>query len=110
MDATSNTLAIRTTISLTIPHKKVELTLGPIKNSRIFYLNDKSYIRIVTDIQNQKIYLFDSSMRTLIPNFPGSWKIHYRLSDIGQGTINRIVCERPGPKFDHRYKIKREKI
>lgn len=68
MDATSNTLAIMNDNVLTIRSKKVELDLGVYSKPQIFYLNDKIYIS-VTDIQNQKIYLFDSQAET-ISNFP----------------------------------------
>lgn len=68
MDATSNTLAIMNDNVLTIRSKKVELDLGVYSKPRIFYLNDKIYIS-VTDIQNQKIYLFDSQAEPIF-NFP----------------------------------------
>ncbi len=68
LDATSNTLAIMNDNVLTIRSKKVELDLGVYSKPRIFYLNDKIYIS-VTDIQNQKIYLFDS-LAEAVSNFP----------------------------------------
>ena len=68
IDATSNTLALMNDNILTIRSKKVELDLGVYSKPRIFYLNDKIYIS-VTDIQNQKIYLFDSQAEA-ISNFP----------------------------------------
>lgn len=68
LDATSNTLAIMNDNVLTIRSKKVELDLGVYSKPKIFYLNDKIYIS-VTDIQNQKIYLFDSQAEA-ISNFP----------------------------------------
>ncbi len=68
LDATSNTLAIMNDNVLTIRSKKVELELGVYSKPKIFYLNDKIYIS-VTDIQNQKIYLFDSQAEA-ISNFP----------------------------------------
>ncbi|WP_036156427.1 hypothetical protein [Maribacter forsetii] len=68
MDATSRTLAIMNDNILQIRSKKVELELGVYSKPTIFYLNDKIYVS-VTDIQNQKIYLFDSQAEP-IPNFP----------------------------------------
>ncbi len=68
MDATSRTLAIMNDNTLQIRNKKVELELGVYSKPTIFYLNDKIYVS-VTDIQNQKIYLFDSQAES-IPNFP----------------------------------------
>ncbi|WP_300024242.1 ribonuclease HII [uncultured Maribacter sp.] len=68
MDATSRTLAIMNDNILQIRNKKIELELGVYSKPSIFYLNDKIYVS-VTDIQNQKIYLFDSQAKP-IPNFP----------------------------------------
>lgn len=68
MDATSRTLAIMNDNTLQIRNKKVELELGVYSKPTIFYLNDKIYVS-VTDIQNQKIYLYDSQAES-IPNFP----------------------------------------
>jgi hypothetical protein len=68
MDATSRTLAIMNDNVLRIRDKKVQLELGVYSKPTIFYLNDKIYVS-VTDIQNQKIYLFDSQAVS-IPDFP----------------------------------------
>lgn len=68
MDATSRTLAIINDNILSIRDKKVELELGVYSSPVIFYINDKIFVT-VTDIQNQKIYLFDSQAKA-IPNFP----------------------------------------
>ncbi|WP_396636928.1 ribonuclease HII [Maribacter sp. R77961] len=68
MDATSKTLAIINDNILRIREKKVALDLGVYAQPSIFYLNDKIYVS-VTDIQNQKSYLFDSQAKP-IANFP----------------------------------------
>ena len=68
MDATSKTLAIINDNILSIRGKKTTLDLGVYGKPSIFYLNDKIYIS-VTDIQNQKTYLFDSQSKA-IPGFP----------------------------------------
>ncbi|WP_405383984.1 ribonuclease HII [Maribacter sp. LLG6340-A2] len=68
MDATSKTLAIMNDNILRIRDKKVELELGVYSQPVIFYLNDKIYVS-VTDIQNQKIYVFDSQAKP-ISGFP----------------------------------------
>lgn len=68
MDATSKTLAIINDNILSIRGKKTSLDLGVYSKPGIFYLNDKIYVS-VTDIQNQKAYLFDSQSRP-IPGFP----------------------------------------
>jgi len=53
---------------LNIKGKKVDLEFGVYTPPKIFYINDKIYVS-VTDIQNQKIYLYDSQAKS-IPNFP----------------------------------------
>lgn len=68
LDATSRTLAIMNDNILRIRDKKVTLDLGVYSKPTIFYLNDKIYVS-VTDIQNQKSYLYDSQAEP-IPNFP----------------------------------------
>ncbi len=68
MYATSKTLALMNDNVLSIKGKKVELELGVYTKPKIFYIYDKIYVG-VTDIQNQKIYLFDSQAES-IPNFP----------------------------------------
>lgn len=68
MYATSKTLVFMDDNVLSIRGKKVELDLGVYSPPKIFYIYDKIYVS-VTDIQNQKIYLFDSQAKP-IPNFP----------------------------------------
>ena len=53
---------------LTIRGKSVELELGVYTKPKIFYLYNTIYVS-VTDLQNQKIYLFNSQAAP-IPNFP----------------------------------------
>ncbi|MFD0798653.1 ribonuclease HII [Maribacter chungangensis] len=67
-DATSKTLAIMDDNVLRIRDKEVSLDLGVYSKPTIFYINDKIYVS-VTDIQNQKSYLFDSQA-VPVPNFP----------------------------------------
>ncbi|WP_240740235.1 ribonuclease HII [Flagellimonas allohymeniacidonis] len=68
MYATSKTLVFMDDNVLSIKGKKVELDLGVYSAPKIFYIYDKIYVS-VTDIQNQKIYLFDSQAKP-ISNFP----------------------------------------
>ncbi|MCL6267847.1 ribonuclease HII [Flagellimonas myxillae] len=68
MFTTSKTLVFMDDNVLSIKGKKVELDLGVYTQPKIFYIYDKIYVS-VTDIQNQKIYLFDSQAKP-IPNFP----------------------------------------
>ena len=66
--ATSKTLATLSENKLTIRSKSLELDFGDYTAPKIFYLQDKIYVS-VTDLQTQKIYLFDSQAKSL-PNFP----------------------------------------
>ncbi|MDT0540633.1 DUF3352 domain-containing protein [Croceitalea sp. P059] len=68
MFATSKTLALMNENILSIKGKKVELEIGVFTAPKIFYIYDKIYVS-VTDLQNQKIYLFDSQAKS-IANFP----------------------------------------
>ncbi|MEE9362782.1 MAG: ribonuclease HII [Cellulophaga sp.] len=68
IDATNKTLAIMNSNILSIKGKKVTLEISVYSKPQIFYLRDKIYVS-VTDLQNQKIYLFDSNAKP-IPNFP----------------------------------------
>ncbi|NHF61457.1 ribonuclease HII [Flavobacteriaceae bacterium TP-CH-4] len=68
LDATSKTLVYINDNVLSIRGKKVTLDLGVYSPPIIFVVNDKIYIS-VTDLQSEKIYLFDSQAET-IPGFP----------------------------------------
>ncbi len=68
IETTSKTLVLQTENKLTIKNKTIELDFGNYTKPKIFYLNDKIYIAI-TDIQSQKIYLYDSNAE-LLSNFP----------------------------------------
>lgn len=91
LDATSNTLAIMNDNVLTIRSKKVELELGVYSKPMIFYLNDKIYIS-VTDIQNQKIYLFDSQAKP-ISNFPVPGNSSIDLIDMDRDHKLELVAK-----------------
>jgi len=66
--ATSKTLVTLSENNLNIKLKSYELDFGNYTAPKIFYLNDKIYISL-TDLQTQKVYLFDSQAR-LLNNFP----------------------------------------
>lgn len=68
LEASSKTLVTQTDNKLTIKNRPIELDFGNYTTPKIFYLNDKIYVAI-TDLQSQKIYLYDSQAKT-IPNFP----------------------------------------
>ena len=89
MDATSRTLTIMNDNILRIRDKKVELELGVYSKPTIFYLNDKIYVS-VTDIQNQKIYLYDSQAEP-IPNFPIYGNSIIDMADIDNDKSPELV-------------------
>lgn len=79
---TSKTLVTLSDNILTIKGRPVELEFGTYSRPIIFYLNDKIYVS-VTDVQAQKIYLFDSQAKS-IPNFPV-----YGSAQIDLGNIDK---------------------
>ncbi|WP_411032401.1 ribonuclease HII [Spongiimicrobium sp. 3-5] len=91
MDATSKTLVLMNDNVLSIKGKKVELELGVYTKPRIFYIYDKIYVS-VTDIQNQKIYLFDS-MAKPIQNFPVYGTSVIDLTDIDNDRKLELVAK-----------------
>ena len=74
---------------LKIRDKKIQLELGVYSKPTIFYLNDKIYVS-VTDIQNQKIYLFDSQAES-IPNFPIFGNSVIDMADINNNKKAELV-------------------
>lgn len=65
---TSKTLVALSENKLRIKQNTYELEYGNYSEPEIFYINDKIYVT-VTDIQTQKVYLFDSNAK-LLSNFP----------------------------------------
>lgn len=88
---TSNTLVTMNENVLTIKGKKSELELGVYTKPRIFYLDNKIYVS-VTDVQNQKIYLFDSNSNT-IQNFPIYGSSLIDLADIDNDKKIELVAK-----------------
>jgi hypothetical protein len=68
IETTNKTLVTLVENKLTIKQKSQELDFGNYTAPKIFYLNDKIYVTL-TDLQAQKVYLFDSQSRA-INNFP----------------------------------------
>lgn len=66
--STQKTLIYQNDNELSIKGKKVELDLGIYTRPKVFLIKNKIYIS-VTDIQNEKLYLFDSQA-VPIKNFP----------------------------------------
>ena len=88
---TSNTLVTMNENTLTIKGKKIELELGVYTKPRIFYLFNKLFVS-VTDIQNQKIYLFDSNAET-VQNFPIYGSSLIDLADIDNDKKIEVVSK-----------------
>ncbi len=91
MFATSKTLALMNDNVLSIKGKKVELDLGVYTAPKIFYIYDKIYVS-VTDIQSQKIYLFDSQAKS-ISNFPVFGNSIIDLADIDNDRKLELVAK-----------------
>lgn len=91
MYATSNTLVFMDDNVLSIKGRKVELDLGVYTKPKIFYIYDKIYVS-VTDIQNQKIYLFDSQAKP-IPNFPVYGSSLIDLTDMDNDRKLELVAK-----------------
>lgn len=68
IDSSSKTLVTLGDNKLTIKGNSYELDFGIYTAPKLFYLQDKIYVT-VTDLQTQKVYLFDSNAK-LMPNFP----------------------------------------
>ena len=67
-DASSKTMVYQTENKLTIKDKTVELDFGNYTKPKLFYSNNKIFVT-TTDLQTQKIYVFDSNAK-LLENFP----------------------------------------
>lgn len=91
IDATSKTLATLTENTLTIKGKPITLDLGVYANPKIFYLYDKIYVS-VTDLQGQKVYLFDSQTEG-IPGFPVFGVSSIALDDVEGDRILELVTK-----------------
>lgn len=89
--ATSKTLAVMNDNILSIRGKQVELELGVYTQPKIFYIYDKIYIA-VTDLQHQKIYMFDSQAKP-IPNFPVFGTSTIDLDDINNDKKLEFVTK-----------------
>ncbi|MFO7611752.1 MAG: ribonuclease HII, partial [Clostridia bacterium] len=81
IDATANLLVSLSENILKIRDKELSLDFGLYTEPQIFLENNKYYIS-VTDLQTQKVYVFDSNA-DLLPGFPV-----YGTSSIDLGNIN----------------------
>ncbi len=91
MYATSNTLVFMDDNVLSIRGKKVELDLGVYTKPKIFYIYDKIYVGL-TDIQNQKIHLYDSQAEP-IPGFPVYGSSLMDLTDMDNDKKLELVAK-----------------
>ena len=91
MDASSRHLALMNDNILKINDKEIELDLSVYSRPKIFFINDKMYVS-VSDIQNQKIYLFDSQGQT-ISNFPVFGTSVIDLSDMDSDKKIEVVAK-----------------
>ncbi len=76
---------------LSIKGKKLELDFGVYTQPKIFYIYDKIYVG-VTDIQNQKVYLFDSQAKP-ISNFPVFGSSLIDLTDMENDRKLEVVAQ-----------------
>ena len=91
MDASSRHLALMNDNILNIGDHKIELDLGVYSKPKIFFIRDKMYVS-VSDIQNQKIFLFDSQGQS-ISNFPVFGTSSIDLSDLDGDKKLEIVAK-----------------
>ncbi|MDV7138296.1 ribonuclease HII [Maribacter sp. TH_r10] len=91
IDATSNTFVYMNDNVLSIKGKKVELDFGVYSKPEIFYIYDKIYVG-VTDIQNQKIYLYDSQAKP-ITGFPVYGSSPIDLTDMENDRKLEVVAQ-----------------
>ena len=68
IDSSSKTLVTLSDNKLAIKGNSFELDFGSYTTPKLFYLQDKIYVA-VTDLQTQKVYMFDSNAK-LLSNFP----------------------------------------
>lgn len=91
MAATTKTLVVMNENTLEIKAKKVTLELGLYSKPKIFLLNNKIYVS-VTDLQNQKVYMFDSNGDT-IPGFPVFGNSSVDLADMDNDGKLELVAK-----------------
>jgi len=103
MAATDNTLVLMNDNILTIKGKKIELELGVYSPPKIFYIYNKIYVS-VTDLQNEKTYLFDSQAKP-ITNFPANGSSNTDLSDIENNKSLQLLVKESGNTLTI-YKVK----
>jgi hypothetical protein len=91
MATTENTLVLMNDNVLTIKGKQVALELGVYTKPKIFYFKNKIYVS-VTDLQNEKTYLFDSQAKP-ISNFPVQGSSANDMAYIGKSKTLELVTK-----------------
>ena len=91
IETTSKTLVTLNENKLGIKGKTVELDFGNYSNPKLFYINDKIYVS-VTDLQSQKVYLYDSQGK-LLPNFPVYGNTEITLDNIDKDKNLEFVTK-----------------
>ena len=90
IDATSKTLVTLSDNNLIIRQNSYELDFGDYTAPKIFYINDKIYVTL-TDLQTQKVYLFDSQARP-ISHFPVYGNSTIDLDNMDKDNKLEFVC------------------
>jgi hypothetical protein len=91
IEASSKSLVTLNDNKLTIKGNTYELDFGIYTAPKLFYLQDKIYVA-VTDLQTQKVYLFDSNAK-LLPNFPIYGNASIRLDNIDKDRDLEFVTK-----------------
>lgn len=91
IETSSKTLVTLNENKLTIKGNSYELDFGIYTKPTLFYLQDKIYVS-VTDLQTQKIYLFDSNAN-LLPNFPVYGNSSIELNNIDSDNDLEFVVK-----------------
>lgn len=92
LTTTERTLATMNENIIRIKGKSVTLEMGVYTAPKIFYIHNKVYVS-VTDLQNEKIYLFDSQAKP-IAGFPISGTSSIDLSDLENDKRIDIVSKK----------------
>ena len=92
MYSTEQTLVTMNDNMLNIKGKRIELEMGVYTQPKIFYIYNKIYVS-VTDLQNEKIYLFDSQANS-IAGFPVSGASSIDLQNIDNDKSLEIVSKK----------------
>lgn len=91
LETTNKTRVTLSDNKLNIKGRTIELDFGNYTAPKIFYINDKIYVS-VTDLQSQKIHLFDSQAKP-IANFPVYGSSQIELDNIDKDKNLEFVTK-----------------